>query len=455
MLTEEYLLARYIYSLLFYLLIPVVVLRLLWRSIKAPAYRKRWQERFGFVRKPAAFSVADCSPVIWVHAVSVGETLAAVPMIRALQAKYPKGQLIVTTTTPTGSARVTASFGDSVFHCYAPYDLPCAVGRFLRRMAPDMVVIMETELWPNILHLSRRRGIPVVLANARLSASSARGYRRFSWLATPMLADLSCVAAQHQGDGERFVSLGLSPAVLTVTGNIKFDVVLDEAIRAKAKQLKGEWCKGERRGESQRVVWLVASTHRGEDDIILEAFSLLLASLPDDVPQPLLVLVPRHPERFNEVAQLCEQRGLTMVRRSEGIAPRPEQLVLLGDTMGELLAFFGACDMAFVGGSLVPVGGHNIIEPAMWRLPIVTGPELHNFAEVSRLLLDAGGMAVCHDAAELSRWLGEMIKDPHRRETMGRAAQQIAEQNRGALDKLLTVIEGQLSSPQCSDPATH
>ncbi|MEZ5530381.1 MAG: lipid IV(A) 3-deoxy-D-manno-octulosonic acid transferase [Porticoccaceae bacterium] len=423
--------ARFLYTLLFYLLTPLILLRLLWRSRRAPDYRCRWAERFGFVPP-----VAHGRPVIWVHSVSVGETLAAVPMIRALQVRHPESLLAVTTMTPTGSARVRAVFGDSVYHVYAPYDLPCALGRFLKRVRPQLLVIMETELWPNLIHSCHSRGVPIVLANARLSEKSAGGYRKFSVLTGPMLKVIDAIAAQHRDDGERFLSLGLPEPRLTVTGNIKFDLDIDTSLSQQAADLKAQW-----QGESGRPIWLVASTHRGEDEIILDAFALLL----EKFPSLLLVLVPRHPERFNEVAQLCESRGNTLVRRSSGAIPGRGDQVLLGDTMGELLLFFGACDIAFVGGSLVPVGGHNLIEPAAWQVPVLSGPHLFNFAEASRLLLDAGGMAVCVDASGIAEKVGELLATPQAATQMGEAAKSVAESNRGALARLLAVIERQLS----------
>ena len=424
--------ARLAYSLLFYLLTPFIFLRLLWRSRRAPAYRKRWGERLGWVP-----SIGASRQVIWVHSVSVGETLAAVPMIKALQQRYPDALLAVTTMTPTGSARVAAEFGDSVYHVYAPYDLPCAVNRFLRRVRPQLLVIMETELWPNLIHYCRQHGTPVVVANARLSEKSAKGYRRFAALTVPMLAKVNRVAAQHRDDGARFQSLGLSDGQLAITGNIKFDLSIDETLVHRAEVLRAEW-----RGSEGRPVWLVASTHSGEEEVVLRAFAQLLTVFPS----LLLVLVPRHPERFQGVAQLCESLGFRTVKRSLGDIPGESDQILLGDTMGELLLFFGACDIAFVGGSLVPVGGHNLIEPAAWQKPVISGPHLFNFSEASRLLQDAGGMAVCADEKALADEVRRLLDSPESAEAMATAAKQVADNNRGALQRLLEVIEHQLSS---------
>jgi 3-deoxy-D-manno-octulosonic-acid transferase len=422
--------ARLLYATIFYLLLPVILARLLFRAIKAPAYARRWTERFGFV--PAKTSAKE---TIWLHAVSVGEALAAVPLIKALQEKYPDYGLTVTCMTPTGSERIKAAFGDAVEHAYAPYDMPDSVARFLNRVAPKIVIIMETELWPNTIAACHKRNIPVVLANGRLSEKSANAYRKIQPLVRPMLAGLTAVAAQHRYDGARFVDLGLATTALTVTGNIKFDLSLDQSIKHQAETLLTEW-----RGASERPILLVASTHRGEDEIILEAF----AEIKTKIDNLLLVLVPRHPERFNQVAELCTSlcisRGFTLVRRSSKDKVDSAD-ILLGDTMGELMSFFGACDIAFVGGSLVPTGGHNMIEPAAWGVPVLTGPHLFNFSEASQLLLEGNGMLICDSADQLAVETVELLQNQQRRAEMGSAARRIAEANRGALDKLMAVIE--------------
>lgn len=420
---------RYLYTLFFYLILPLVVLRLLWRARSAPAYARRWGERFGFF--PAR---VGGRPAIWVHAVSVGETLAALPMIRQLQHRYPAHDLVVTTTTPTGSERVCAALGDTVFHVYAPYDLPDCLGRFLCRVRPQLAVIMETELWPNTIHACRQRGIPVVVANARLSERSARGYGRFAALSRSMLQQITVIAAQHDDDGERFVSLGLPRPALAVTGNIKFDLTLDDVVKARAADIRQRWL-----AEGQRPVLLAASTHQGEDTLLLQAYEQLRVTLP----QLLLVLVPRHPERFDRVA--AEASALYVTRRhSEGGSVSLETQVLVGDTMGEMMPMLGAADVVFMGGTWVPTGGHNLIEPAAWAKPIFCGPSLFNFAEVSRLLKEAAGLEVVDTPADLAAAVTQLLASADRAERMGVAAQQVAEANRGALDRLLTVIDGQL-----------
>lgn len=421
--------SRFFYSVSIYLLSPIILLRLLYRALRAPAYARRWRERFGFVAQ------VNGGKTIWLHSVSVGETLAAVPLVKALQQRYPDYRLTVTCMTPTGSERIQAAFGDSVDHYYAPYDMQDSVARFLNRVRPGILIIMETELWPNTIAACASRNIPVILANGRLSAKSAAAYGKIPRLVSPMLQSMSAVVAQHADDGARFTQLGLPPEALAISGNIKFDLHLDSEVRAKAQSLTTEW-----QGENQRPVLLAASTHAGEDELILQAYGQIKAALSV---APLLVLVPRHPERFNQVAQLCEQAGFVVVRRSTGEPTAPAD-ILLGDTMGELMSFYGACDLAFVGGSLVPTGGHNMIEPAAWGVPVITGTYLFNFAEASRLLIEGGAMVVCEDADNLAEQCIGLFANQQRRTQMGDAARQIAEANRGALDRLLAVIDHRL-----------
>lgn len=422
---------RRLYTLFFYLCLPLVIVRLLWRARSAPAYAKRWSERFGFFAPRSSER-----PAIWVHAVSVGETLAALPLIKALQNRFPEHDLIVTTTTPTGSDRVRASLGDSVFHVYAPYDLPDCLGRFLRRTQPSLAIIMETELWPNTIAACHRRQIPLVVANARLSEKSARGYARFSALAEPMLKQISTVAAQHRDDGERFVSLGLPRPALAITGNIKFDLTLDETVKRQSQVIRQRWL-----GNGRRPVLLAASTHQGEDTLLLQAYEKLLPSNPD----LLLVLVPRHPERFDRVVAEAEEQ-YRVQRHSEGGSVMADTQVLVGDTMGEMMPMLGASDVVFMGGTWVPNGGHNLIEPAAWAKPIFCGPSLYNFAEVSRLLKESSGLKVVETPTDLAVAVDQLLGSELRSDNMGEAAKQVAEANRGALQSLLNVIDKQLMS---------
>jgi 3-deoxy-D-manno-octulosonic-acid transferase len=360
----------------------------------------------------------------------VGETLAAAPVIEELLRAYPGHRVVVTTTTPTGSERVRALFGSRVFHVYAPWDLPGAVRRFLRAVRPQLLLIMETELWPNLLQHCHRGGCRVLLANARLSARSARGYARFGGLTRQMLRNLDTVACQGRADGERFLSLGLPARALEITGSIKFDLDLDAGTRGRAARLREEL------GSDRRPVLVAASTHPGEDEQVLAAFSQLRR----EQPELLLVLVPRHPERFDGVRDLCDQAGWRVVRRSGGAPPGRGDDILLGDTMGELVALLGAATVAVVGGSLVEHGGHNVLEAAAWGVPVVTGPHMFNFAEISDLLCQAGGMIRLEDPGELGNCLRELLDDPARRRRMGAAGRRVVEENRGARRRLLALV---------------
>ncbi len=419
---------RILYSCVFYLLLPFILLRLLWRSFAAPAYARRWAERFGFFPY-----LRTTKKVVWLHTVSVGEFLAALPMIRRLLADESL-QLVITTTTPTGSERVKATLGDAVFHVYAPYDVPDALARFFARINPTIYLVMETELWPNTLAACARRKIPAILINGRLSERSARGYARFAALTSPMLNNLSLALIQNAADAARFSQLGLPEAKVCVTGNIKFDLTLTDELRARATELKAKLAVA-----GERLVWIAASTHQGEDEIILDAFSAVRKKLADCGQSLLLILVPRHPERFERVGQLCEARGFTVLRRSRAEISA-DMDILLGDTMGELMLLFGASDMAFVGGSLVPNGGHNFIEPAAWGLPLFSGEHLFNFAEVSSLLAAADALDIAHNADELTTIIHGFCASEELRKHKGQNALRVAMENRGALDKTLAQI---------------
>jgi len=424
---------RILYSLLLYLAVPFILLRLWWRARRAPAYAQRWAERFGWVARP---QLGAGRQLIWVHTVSVGEFLGALPLLRQLL-QTPRYQLLVTTTTPTGSAQVLQTLGASVGHSYAPYDLPGALVRFVGRVKPDLLVIMETELWPNMIHACHQRQIPVLLINGRMSEKSARGYRRFAWLTRPMLSELSCASIQAVADAKRLQALGLPEAVAQVTGNMKFDLAIAPDLHRRAAELKRELSL-----DSKRQVLIAASTHAGEDEIVLDAYRQLQLSLPQQ--ELLLILVPRHPERFDQVVRLCRERGFATGRRSN---PQllAELQVLVGDTMGELMLLFGASDMAFVGGSLIARGGHNFIEPAAWSLPLTSGAHLFNFARVSELLLTAGALAVVDSAAALAQDWQQLLQDSELRRRRGTAALAVAEANRGALEKNLALIDELLS----------
>ncbi|MNO69597.1 3-deoxy-D-manno-octulosonic acid transferase [compost metagenome] len=366
---------------------------------------------------------------IWVHAVSVGESIAAAPMIRALLARYPDLPITVTCMTPTGSERIHALFANEprIQHCYLPYDLPCAARRFLDRVQPKLAVIMETELWPNHIHQCAKRGIPVALANARLSERSARGYGRFPRLTQPMLAEMSLFAVQTEAEAQRLRDLGARTETVEVTGSIKFDLTIDPQLLERAVELRGQW------QALERPVWIAASTHDGEDEVVLAAHRQLLASHPD----ALLILVPRHPERFNSVFGLCQQQGFATVRRSSGEAVSANTSVLLGDTMGELLFLYALADSAFVGGSLVPNGGHNLLEPAALAKPVLSGPHLFNFLEIAAQLRSAGALQEVEDAEGLAVAVQRLFELPRDAQRMAEAGLTVMRTNQGALQRLL------------------
>jgi 3-deoxy-D-manno-octulosonic-acid transferase len=411
---------RHLYSLLLYLLIPLAVLRLLWRGRRNRGYRQRWGERFGFVPRLSG-------PVIWVHAVSVGEVRASVSLIRALQHDYPGHRVLVTTMTPTGSATVRDVLGESVAHCYVPYDLPTAVSRFLNRTRPRVAVIMETELWPNLFHQCRRRGIPLILANVRMSEKSARGYRRFASLTRTTLACVTVVGAQSRDDAARMRALG-APTV-EITGSIKFEMTVPADLAGRARDLRA--------GFGVRPVWIAASTREGEEGMVLDAF----LRLRERVPGLLLVLVPRHPERFDAVARLCSARGYAIERRSaqhEFVAAQTD--ILLGDTMGELLLLYAAADVAFIGGSLVPLGGQNLLESLAVGTPAVFGPHMFNFSDISRMALARGAARQVAGTTALADAVAGWLPDPNARRVAGEAGRKMVEENRGALGRTITLI---------------
>ncbi|WP_288372744.1 lipid IV(A) 3-deoxy-D-manno-octulosonic acid transferase [uncultured Marinobacter sp.] len=413
--------ARRLYTLFFFLCLPLILLRLLYRAIKAPAYARRWAERFalgGDVR----------SGGIWVHAVSVGESIAAAPMVRELLKRYPALPITVTCMTPTGSEQIRKLFGGQVGHAYLPYDLPWLQRRLLRRLQPKIGIIMETELWPNLVAEAGRARVPLVLANARLSARSARGYQRVGALVRPMFAALDWVAVQSQAEALRFIELGVGREQMQVTGSIKFDFRPDPQQVQQAQELRARW-------GSDRPVWIAASTHAGEDEQVLRAHRQVLDTLPD----ALLILVPRHPERFDSVARQVSETGFGMVRRSSGALPAADQQVLVGDTMGELMMLYGAGDMAFVGGSLIERGGHNPLEPAAWGIPVLSGPHVFNFETVYERLRAGEGVVMVQSGDELGQAVVRLMATREERQALGERALAVVNKNRGALDR---VVEG-------------
>lgn len=415
--------ARLIYSLILVLALPFLFVRLKWRSRHNVDYQKRWSERLGF------FPHAVPPGAIWLHAVSLGEAIAATPLIKLLLQTYPERTLVVTTTTPTGSAHILSQFKDQVAHSYLPFDLSFLIKRFLKKVKPTLCIIMETEVWPNLLYNCYQQNIVMVLANARLSRASARGYARVKFFIKPLLNSFDTIIAQSELDAENFLSLGVHADTLKVAGNIKFDLQLPENLLQKAEQLRQHLGK-------HRFVWVAASTHEGEEEVLLNAFKGLRVKNP----QLLLILVPRHANRFDKVADLCAEFGFKFARRSLNELPQAETDIYLADTFGEMMLLYACSDLCFVGGSLVPVGGHNLIEPAALALPIMSGPELHNFKQVSQLLLEENALRLVHNATELDNAVSQLMTEHEAAQAMGLRAKAVADANRGALQKHMQLI---------------
>jgi len=424
---------RSLYRLLLLLVRPFVRLRLAWRARSAPAYANRVPERYGHVPSGVPRNV------VWVHTVSAGETIAAAPLIQGLVSALgrEKVSVLVTTMTPTGSAEVERLFGASVAHCYAPYDFPDAVRRFIDRVQPRALILMETELWPNLIEQTAATNAPVMLVNARMSERSARGYARIGGLTTPLLRKLSWIACQFESDASRFRDLGASGAQVEVTGSIKFDAA-QQTVTSEQTALLGEL--SERLQLGGRPVWIAGSTHAGEDDLMLAAHKLLRAELPD----ACLLLVPRHPERFAAVAELSA-RSFASVRLSElqqqGRDPATSA-VLVADVMGLLGPLYGLAGVAFVGGSMVDAGGHNPIEPAAVGVPVLMGPYRHNFVGVSELLSTADALTEVADSTELAHALLRLLNDDSARLAQGERARGLVAEQAGATDYLLARLAG-------------
>jgi len=416
-----------VYTWFLRLLFPLVLLRLLWRGFSNPHYWRRIPERFGFVAPTVA------PRLIWIHAVSVGEVRATVPLVRTIMGSYPDYSLLITTMTPTGSAQVMQLFGDKVAHCYVPYDFPSAVRRFLDRVKPVIAIIMETELWPNLFHTCRARGIPVFVTNVRMSESSMYKYLRFARLTRTTLNQASLFAVQSQADAQRLLTLGAEPARVQVTGSIKFELGISASLREATEVLRRAWGQ-------DRPVWLAASTHEGEEEMVLAALAELKKQ--PRFARLLLVLVPRHPERFALVVKLCRKNGFTTAQRSKNRGAVDTTVeVLVGDTMGELQLFFGAADVAFIGGSLVPTGGHNLLEAAAMGKPVIFGPHMFNFQEISQMALERGAGVQIQSAAQLAPVAADFLGNANRRDRAGEAGRKMVEENRGALVKTLELIQ--------------
>lgn len=418
-----------LYVWLLRLLLPLALLRLAWRGLRNRDYWRRWGERLGWAPR---LHGGDAG-VIWLHAVSVGETRASEPLVRALLARYPDHTLLVTTTTPTGSAQVRRSFGERVAHAYFPFDLPGAVARFLTRTRPTLLIVMETEWWPSLFHACRARGIPIAIVNLRLSPRAAARYARFAKLTRATLTQATLFAVQGEADAARVLALGAPRARVHVTGNLKFDFAPPPELAARAQALRASF--------GARPVWIAASTHAGEDEAVLAAHAQLRQAFAD----LLLILVPRHPERFVGVARLAQAAGFRIAQRSEQGAIAGDVAVLVGDTMGELVLLLASADCAFVGGSLVASGGHNILEPMAVGVPAVVGPHMFNFADIDALAREAGYCERVHDAHELAAAVGRLLREPALRQERVRRGADLLARNRGAVDRTLALLETALA----------
>jgi 3-deoxy-D-manno-octulosonic-acid transferase len=417
-----------VWRILVYFLLPYAIGNLIWRGLRYRAYWHRWPERFGYVPR------LDGRRVLWVHAVSVGEVRSAAPLVSALVERFPLHRVVVTTMTPTGSEQVRDLFGDRVSHCYVPYDFPVAVRRFLDRVRPEAAVIAETEFWPNIFAECGRRRIPLLLVNGRVSQASLRGYLRVPNIARAMLANADLLCAQTRADAQRLRNLGALERLVHVTGNLKFDVELPAKLLAEARVLRGHW-------GCERPVFIAASTHAGEERKVLDAF----ARLKQRYPTLLLVFVPRHPERFHAVAGLSRRRGFAVALRSRSPGPLPAGTeVLVGDTMGELQRLYAAADVAFIGGSLVPHGGQNLLEACAVEVPVVFGPHMFHFEEISAMALERGAARQVHDVQGLVEAVALYFDQPDLRRAAGSAAHTLVTDNRGALDRTLRLVEDTL-----------
>lgn len=414
---------RLLYSALLYVLAPLALVATALRGLRDPSYRDRLPERLGFTKLRFA------TRPIWIHAVSVGEVQAAAALVRALAQRYPLQPMLLTTSTPTGAQRVQALFGDAVRHAYLPYDLPGAARRFLASTTPAVAIIMEREIWPNLFRACFERRIPILLASARISERSGQRHRRFAALFREALACDVTIAAQTEADAERFRAIGIASAAVHVTGNIKFDFEVPEEARRVGAHIRAEL--------AHRPVWIAGSTHEREEDIVLDAHERVRAARSD----ALLLLVPRHPNRFDAVKSWLRTRNVRFITRSTREAVAADTSVLLVDTLGELLSFYAAANVAFVGGSLVPIGGHNLLEPAALNRPIIVGPHNFNAADIAQMFLASGAARQVESATELAAAVLDLLTSATHRDEMIAKAHAILQANRGALARVLTLVE--------------
>jgi len=413
------------YTIGLWLLLPYIFFHLLWRARKQPEYLKHVAERFGF------YDIRSSKPVIWLHTVSVGETRAAASLVHHLQQAYPEHQLLLTHTTPTGRAASEQLYGDDVMRVYLPYDYPFAVRRFLNHFQPRAGILLETEIWFNLIHACHAIHTPLLLLNARLSEKSAARYARYPNLAGSGLRELSAIAAQSEDDASRLTALG--GRNISVMGNLKFDIEPPPVMLELGAQLRTRF-------GNDRKVFLAASTREGEEALLLDALRQA------DIPHLLTVIVPRHPQRFDDVANLLTQRGIRFQRRSADHPVAPDTQVVLGDSMGEMFAYYAACDLAFIGGSLLPFGGQNLIEACVVGKPVIVGPHTYNFAQASELAVESGAAVRIQDTADLAQTLQHLLSHPERMAESGHAGKQFVSANLGATERALLLIRQFLGS---------
>jgi len=414
----------FFYRMLSYGALPFALLRVLYKGIKLPEYRNRISERLGNV------SFDKLSDAIWIHAVSVGEAQAAIPLLMALKKRFSHLPCVVTTTTPTGSELIKKNLKQGMYHSYLPYDIPFAVKKFIKHIQPKCLIVMETEIWPNLFSELCKKNIPIVIVNGRLSPSSFRGYLKIKGFISKVLSKCTKILVQNENYAKKFIQLGAERQKVIITGNIKFDIPIPEDKVEAGKKIKKEIFK-------RKKVWIGASTHEGEEKDLLKIHLSLLKKYED----LKLILVPRHPERFLEVYNLCKSFGFKVHKRSTSLYPKSEDFnIYLGDSMGEMMMYYAMSDVAFVGGSLVEVGGHNLLEPASLALPIVTGPNIFNFEEIAELLKKRNGLLIGKDLKEVEEYIAELLFNEEYRVSIGRAAKEVANKNQGALEKTLSIL---------------
>ena len=422
---------RFIYTCLLIIFSPIFLYVLYSKKEGKPQFGARWKEHFGVIPPLKRHS---SRPVIWIHTVSVGEVLGATPLVRQLKLNNPEYIIVMTTTTATGAEQV-AKLGSLVEHRYMPLDFPFAIKGFLNAIKPNMMLIMETELWPNTLAVVHGKGIPISIINARLSERSALKYAKFPFIFNLFSKYLDQVLCQHIDDSKRFIRLGINDKKVKVTGTIKFDIQIDEAIKN-----RGQILRNQLKFSSDCPIWIAASTHDGEDEQVLNAHRQVLAAYPTAT----LIIVPRHPERFNQVANLIEHQNFTMTRRSQSEEDTPHPIqVYLADTMGEMLILLSASDICFMGGSLIgsKVGGHNLLEPAALGVPSLIGPSYYNFKDVTHQLLEAKAITICHNAEELARNIIKLLANPDELVMKSQQSLNVVDSNTGAIEKTLIAIQ--------------